>query len=99
MFYGWIEREELPPELAALTDGDYRHGSAWVRLDPERERERDRDRAAVLRLLAAIPNVWHLMTTTQRRESLRLQRALFDGFTAGELRLELPNIPGPPGLS
>ena len=94
MFHGWIEREELP-ELEALTDGDHRHGSRWVRLDPERER----DREAVLRLLAAIPNVWHLMTPTQRLESERLQRALFDGFTAGELRLDLPDIPGPPGLS
>ena len=93
-YYGGIEREPLP-ELEELTDGDHRHGSAWVRLDPERER----DRAAVRRLLDAIPNVWHLMTTTQRRESLRLQRALFDGFTAGELRLDLPDIPGPPGLS
>ena len=54
MFYGWIEREELP-ELEALTDGDDRHGSRWVRLDPERERDRDRDREAVLRILAAFP--------------------------------------------
>ena len=97
MFHGWIERIELEalPELAALTDGDYRHGSRWVRLDPDRER----DTAAVVRLLDAIPNVWHLMTAPQRLESLRLQRALFDGFTAGELRLDLPDCPGPPGLS
>ena len=101
MFYGWIEREELP-ELEALTDGDYRHGSAWVRLDPDRERDRDRDRDSVLRLLAAIPDVWHLMTPTQRRQSERLQRALFDGMTTAEVLGAVPpglDPLGPPGTS
>ena len=97
MFYGWIERETLP-ELAALTDGDYRHGSTWVRLDPDR----DRDTAAMVRLLAALPDVSHLMTPAQRLAAERLQRALFDGMTTAEVvraaTLRLDPL-GPPGTS
>ena len=89
MFYGWIEREELP-ELAALTDGDHRHGSRWVRLDPGRE--------AVLRMLALFPDVSHLMTAEQIRQSERLQRALFDGLTTAEVLRGLDPL-GPPGTS
>ena len=97
MFYGWIEREELP-ELAALTDGDYRHGSRWVRLDPDRER----DRESVLRMLALLPDVSHLMTPAQRLQSERLQRALFDGMTTAEVLGAVPpglDPLGPPGTS
>ena len=101
MFHGWIERIELEalPELAALTDGDYRHGSRWVRLDPDRERDRDRDRESVLRILALFPDVSHLMTPAQRLQSERLQRALFDGMTTREvLEIHRDRI-GPPGTS
>ena len=93
MFYGWIEREELP-ELAALTDGDYRHGSRWVRLDPDR----DRDRESVLRMLALFPNVWHLMTPAQRLQSERLQRFFFGMTTREVLEIHRDRI-GPPGTS
>ena len=97
MFYGWIEREELP-ELEALTDGDHRHGSRWVRLDPERERDRDRDREAVLRILALFPDVSHLMTPAQRLQSERLQRFFFGMTTREVLEIHRDRI-GPPGTS
>ena len=97
MFHGWIEREELP-ELEALTDGDYRHGSRWVRLDPDRERDRDRDRESVLRMLALLPDVSHLMTPAQRLQSERLQRFVFGMTTRDVLEIHRDRI-GPPGTS